>query len=468
MRFVERVPRRHRGRPGARAPPRQGRRAKGPGFLDDHAFVADAALDLYEATGEPRVGRLARVLGDSILAHFLDPADGGFFFAPDDGESILVRAKDPYDHAVPSGASIACRLLLRLGPLVDPKYGEPAQRAVEARRPAAARESAGMGVTVALIDRLVRGSAEVVLVGPRRQPARGRSRARCTASTVPNRVARLGRPGRSRVARGVRGRLARASAAQDEPVAYVCRGRTCSLPITQPRRSSRKGSLGRSECPRRRGAASRSRRRKSRRHGRARGMPVTTARTHSRAAAGRARGSAPAARSSASSTSSAGPMSSVRTKPAGTARGEARHIAMIRRTPSAIRRGIATRSMIGSRNSPHRRDLVASRRRRPRRAAPSGAPSRGRRRRAACPRALRHRVDGVHLAQKRSAPPAAVASSSSRNAASSGQQHRHRPDLPEQPHRTVRGAPAQQAQDLFEDPRPRGLREVLAVATIAS
>ncbi|HLK37748.1 MAG TPA: thioredoxin domain-containing protein, partial [Polyangiaceae bacterium] len=99
---------------------------RGPGFLDDHAFVGDAALDLYEATGDARWAALARELGESILAHFADREGGGFFFSPDDGESILVRAKDAYDHAVPSGASIACRLLLRLGALVDPKLGEAA------------------------------------------------------------------------------------------------------------------------------------------------------------------------------------------------------------------------------------------------------------------------------------------------------------------------------------------------------
>src|SRR6202012_906092 len=105
--------------------------AKGQGFLDDLAYLADAALDLYEATGDPHWVDLARSLGESVVAHHLDPKDGGFFFVPDDGETILVRAKDPYDHAVPSGASTACRVLLRLGALVEPRMGEVATRAIE-------------------------------------------------------------------------------------------------------------------------------------------------------------------------------------------------------------------------------------------------------------------------------------------------------------------------------------------------
>src|SRR6185312_17523511 len=102
--------------------------AKGSGFLDDHAYVADAALDLYEATGAPRYVTLARQLADATLAHFHDAKEDGFFFTPDDGESILVRAKDPYDHAVPGGATVACRVLLRLGALVDERYAAPATR----------------------------------------------------------------------------------------------------------------------------------------------------------------------------------------------------------------------------------------------------------------------------------------------------------------------------------------------------
>ena len=54
--------------------------AKGFGFLDDHAFVADAALDVYEATGDPRWVGPARGLAEAILAHFYDAADATFLF----------------------------------------------------------------------------------------------------------------------------------------------------------------------------------------------------------------------------------------------------------------------------------------------------------------------------------------------------------------------------------------------------
>jgi uncharacterized protein YyaL (SSP411 family) len=204
--------------------------AKGPGFLDDHAFVADAALDLYETTADPHWVILARAIAEAILAHFHDREGEGFFFTPDDGEPILVRAKDPYDHAVPSGASVANRVLLRLGSLVEPAYAEVAARAIEKLAPAAAENPSGMSGTVSLADRLVKGGVDVVLVGPRtsvmtRALAREVFRARLS-----DRVLAWADPADPRALDACRV-VAEGKAAQPEPVAYVCRGRTCSLPL---------------------------------------------------------------------------------------------------------------------------------------------------------------------------------------------------------------------------------------------
>jgi uncharacterized protein YyaL (SSP411 family) len=206
---------------------------KGPGFLDDYAYLGDAALDLYEATGEAHWVGLARSLADAILARFHDPAGRGFFYVADDAEKILVRAKDAYDHATPSAASVASRLLLRLGSLVDPKYTLPAERAIEGMAPAAADNPMGMGSAVCLVDRLVRGSVDVVLVGPRTSEAT-RALARAVASApIADRVLAWADPA-DPAALEACAALAEGKAALPEPSAYVCRGRTCSLPVSAP------------------------------------------------------------------------------------------------------------------------------------------------------------------------------------------------------------------------------------------
>ena len=207
--------------------------SKGQGFLDDHAYVADAALDLYEATGDPRWIELARRIGAAIVAHFHDARDDAFYFVPDDGEAILVRAKDPWDHAVPSGASVACHALLRLGALVDPALGELGTRAAEKLARAAAGNPAGMSYALGLADRLVRGTVDVVLVGSRtaadtRALAREVFRAR-----IADRVVAWLDPDDERTRRAC-AVLAEGKKAGSTAVAYVCRGRTCSLPIGDP------------------------------------------------------------------------------------------------------------------------------------------------------------------------------------------------------------------------------------------
>jgi uncharacterized protein YyaL (SSP411 family) len=204
--------------------------AKGNGFLDDHAYVADAALDLYDATGVPRYVQLARRLADSILAHFHDPEEDGFFFTPDDGESILVRAKDPYDHAVPGAATVACRVLLRLGALVDERYAGAATRAIEKLTGAAADNPMGMSGTVCLVDRLVRGTVDVVLVALSEATRSHALEREALRAYLPDRVMAWVDPSDPASIEACP-LLAEGKPAQPHPAAYVCRGRTCSLPV---------------------------------------------------------------------------------------------------------------------------------------------------------------------------------------------------------------------------------------------
>jgi hypothetical protein len=207
--------------------------AHGVGFLDDHAFVADAALDLYEATGDARWVRLARSLARAIVTHFSDDADGGFFFTPDDADAVLVRIKDSHDNAVPSGASVACRALLRLGALVEPNLGGVAERAVQRLATAASENPLAMSITVALTRRLLRGSVDIVLVGPLTSPATAALASAVHRSYVPDLVLAWADPADPR-ALDACALLAAGKAVQPEPVAYVCRERTCSLPIVDP------------------------------------------------------------------------------------------------------------------------------------------------------------------------------------------------------------------------------------------
>ena len=96
---------------------------KGQGFLDDYAFMARAALDLYRFGVSKLADRLpeewAALWMDRILESFRDPSgDPGYFFTGDDHEALLQRPKSLYDQAIPSGTAVACSNLLALSEIL--------------------------------------------------------------------------------------------------------------------------------------------------------------------------------------------------------------------------------------------------------------------------------------------------------------------------------------------------------------
>jgi uncharacterized protein YyaL (SSP411 family) len=210
---------------------------KGDGFLDDYAALADAALELFFATGEPTYVEHAKALADAILARFSDPNEPGFFFTPADGEALLVRTKDPFDQAVPSGTSLACRVLLRLGALVDERYHDAAERVLVHHAAAALENPAAMSQLVLEIDTLVRGTTDVLLVGDRSDPALQALASVAHTMAAPSLV--IGWLGGALDTAGAQSAAACARLADgkprpapgDPPRAYVCRGRSCSPPV---------------------------------------------------------------------------------------------------------------------------------------------------------------------------------------------------------------------------------------------
>ena len=83
--------------------------------LDDYAFLVWGLVELYEAIFDAKYLKVALELTRDMLAHFWDADTGGLYLTPDDGESLLVRKKEIYDGAIPSGNSVAMLNLLRLG-----------------------------------------------------------------------------------------------------------------------------------------------------------------------------------------------------------------------------------------------------------------------------------------------------------------------------------------------------------------
>ena len=105
--------------------------AKIDAYLEDHAFLLEALIALFEATCEERWFHHAVALADEIIARFADPEHGGFFSTASDAEALIVRRKDLEDSPIPSGSSSAAVGLLRLSQLTgNEEYERRARGAI--------------------------------------------------------------------------------------------------------------------------------------------------------------------------------------------------------------------------------------------------------------------------------------------------------------------------------------------------
>ena len=99
-------------------------------YLEDHAFLLEALLSLYEASFECIWFERARDLAETLLARFADAERGGFFSTSDNHESLIARRKEIGDHPIPSGNSAAAFGLLRLAALSGERSYELAAEGV--------------------------------------------------------------------------------------------------------------------------------------------------------------------------------------------------------------------------------------------------------------------------------------------------------------------------------------------------
>ncbi|HEY1954213.1 MAG TPA: thioredoxin domain-containing protein [Polyangiaceae bacterium] len=195
--------------------------AKGPGFLDDQAFVACAAIDLYEATRNGEYLRRARGLAETIRAEFTDDA-GALYLVAKDGEPLIARPQDVYDHAIPSATSKAVELFLRLGTLVDATFSAAAETIVASLAAAAVENPFGFSSLVLLADRIASTSVDVVLVGESDELLGAAYRA-----YVPHRtIAHATTAGASDAPLVTEGKAASA------PAAFVCHDHSCAPAVS--------------------------------------------------------------------------------------------------------------------------------------------------------------------------------------------------------------------------------------------
>src|SRR5271166_3445003 len=140
-------------------------------YLEDYAILANAMLDTYEASLDPKYLAHARTLADVILERFLDKERGGFFFTSEDHEELITRFKGAFDGSTPSGNSAAVMALLRLhGFTGDERYFHEAERAIKLFREFMEKQPFAFSHLLEGVDLYMRGPVEVVIIGDRSSP----------------------------------------------------------------------------------------------------------------------------------------------------------------------------------------------------------------------------------------------------------------------------------------------------------
>ena len=100
-------------------------------LLEGYAFLLSGVLELYQATVEPHELEFAIALAESMIEKFFDKENGGFWQSAASASDLILRVKEDYDGAEPSGNSVAILVLLKLGKITERKdFTEAAEKSL--------------------------------------------------------------------------------------------------------------------------------------------------------------------------------------------------------------------------------------------------------------------------------------------------------------------------------------------------
>lgn len=200
------------------------------GYLDDYAFVIAALIDVFELEQEERYLARAAALARTVLRHFADGDNGGFFFTSDDHEQLILRSKPAFDGSIPSGSSVMAHNLQRLAAHVDdPAFARSAETLLAAYAGAMKQQPFAFANMLCAVDLLERTADEIVLVGRRGDAALRQMLAVVRNTYLPNRSLRVIAP---EAVEALPERLRGKGQIGGAATAYVCRHHACSAPVT--------------------------------------------------------------------------------------------------------------------------------------------------------------------------------------------------------------------------------------------
>jgi uncharacterized protein len=194
------------------------------GYLEDHAFMLEALLTLYESSFEPEWFEQARALAETMIERFGDSERGGFYSTSSDHEELIARRKEIGDHPIPSGNSAAALGLLRLAALSgEGRYDDEARKVLDLFAKPATEHPETFAHLLRALDFRLSPTREIALIGE----DLGELTATVRSAFRPH-VVLAGGPAASEEPPLLRDR----TEVDGKPAAYVCENFACQLPVT--------------------------------------------------------------------------------------------------------------------------------------------------------------------------------------------------------------------------------------------
>jgi uncharacterized protein YyaL (SSP411 family) len=200
------------------------------GYLEDYAFFIDGLLALYQATGKLRWLEEAMSLADRMVEEFWDEKDGGFFYTGKSHEALIVRSKDYFDNATPSGNSVATEVLLHLAALTaNEDYSRKAVTIFRLLREPLGRYASAFGRLLGALDFYLSTPKEIAIIGAAESDETRALLLEVWARFLPNKIVAQTTEGDVRSAE-VSPLLRDRPMINGRPTAYVCEHYTCQAP----------------------------------------------------------------------------------------------------------------------------------------------------------------------------------------------------------------------------------------------
>ena len=135
------------------------------GYLDDYAYMANASIDMFENTSQPKYLLFATNLANYLITHFWDDSSNGFFFTSDNHEKLIMRPKNNYDLSMPSGNSVAAYVLLKLYHITQNKqFLEIAKKIIESQAISAAENPFAFGYLLNVLYLYYQKPTEITII----------------------------------------------------------------------------------------------------------------------------------------------------------------------------------------------------------------------------------------------------------------------------------------------------------------